>query len=176
MYRLKTALDAAKRVQVVDIWAIVRAGARQTYRAVRHTYARPVRTARSILALALASPGDTARSSRRIASIFAAHERAYRSAYWPSSSQSRVIRAITACRTVALGGHLQVCRDCDERVPLYNSCKNRHCPTCLGSLQARWLAEREQTILPVPYFHVVFTLPATLRELVRQNDACCSAS
>ena len=114
---------------------------------------------------ACAQPGD----SRRIAAIFADHQGAYRAAYPPSSGQKRVISAIAACRTAALGGHLQICRDCDKSIPMYNSCRNRHCPTCQGAQQARWLAMREQTILPIPYYHVVFTLPASLRELVRRN-------
>ena len=106
----------------------------------------------------------------RIAAIFARHGDAYRASYPSSTQQCRVIRDILACRTAALGGHLQVCGDCQEQVPLYNSCRNRHCPTCQGARQAKWLTEREQTILPTPYFHVVFTLPQGLRDLLQRNS------
>jgi hypothetical protein len=105
----------------------------------------------------------------RIAKIFARHRPTYEAACRPSGHQRRVIAAIIACRTPVLGGRMQACEDCGDAVPLYNSCRNRHCPTCQNAKQAQWLARREQTILPTPYFHVVFTLPAGLREITRQN-------
>jgi Putative transposase/Transposase zinc-binding domain len=104
-----------------------------------------------------------------IAGIFRQHHAAFREAYRPTPAQSRVIDNIMACRTAVLGGRLQVCPNCNDSVPLYNSCRNRHCPTCQNAKQAQWLANREQTILPTPYFHVVFTLPESLRQVVRQN-------
>ena len=86
-----------------------------------------------------------------------------------SPEQRRVLRAIAACRTAALGGHLTQCDHCDHAENAYNSCRHRHCPTCQGSAQAAWLAAREAELLEVPYFHVVFTLPHTLSPLVLQN-------
>jgi len=86
-----------------------------------------------------------------------------------SPAQRRVLRAIAACRTAALGGHLTQCDHCDHAENAYNSCRNRHCPKCQGSAQAAWLAAREAELLEVPYFHVVFTLPHTLSPLVLQN-------
>ena len=83
--------------------------------------------------------------------------------------QRQVLAAIQACRTAALGGHLDVCDHCGHEVPSYNSCRNRHCPKCQASASAVWLQERASQLLPVPYFHVVFTLPDLLRPLVLQN-------
>jgi hypothetical protein len=79
--------------------------------------------------------------------------------------QVKVMRAIEACRTAVLGGHLDVCPACGEERPSYNSCRNRHCPKCQGLRQAKWVAQREARILPVRHFHVVFTVPAQLRPL-----------
>jgi len=81
--------------------------------------------------------------------------------------QRRVLSALGLCRTAALGGHLDACRDCGYERPSYNSCRNRHCPKCQALAQYRWLEGRRQRLLPVDYFHVVFTLPAELRELFR---------
>jgi Putative transposase/Transposase zinc-binding domain len=74
----------------------------------------------------------------------------------------RVVQDIVACRTSVLGGHLQVCDYCGREVPFYNSCRNRHCPKCQGLEQARWVEAQARSLLPVPYFHVVFTVPSTL--------------
>lgn len=79
------------------------------------------------------------------------------------------MRAIETCRTAVLGGHVDVCLACDYRRVAYNSCRNRHCPKCQSLVQARWVEERIEHLLDVPYFHVVFTLPAQLRPLVRAN-------
>lgn len=86
-------------------------------------------------------------------------------------TQQKVLAAISRCRTAALGGHLQLCKDCGHSTPVYNSCRNRHCPTCQSFDQARWLEARRERILPTPYFHVVFTLPAQLRGIARCNPA-----
>ena len=80
------------------------------------------------------------------------------------------MRSVEACRTAALGGHLDLCLDCSHERPAYNSCRNRHCPKCQSLDQSRWLAGRMETILPVPYFHVVFTLPSELAALARRNQ------
>jgi hypothetical protein len=89
--------------------------------------------------------------------------------------ERRVMSAIVACRTAALGGHVEACDDCGMRRIAYNSCRNRHCPKCQGQARARWLAERQSELLPVPYFHVVFTLPAPIAAIAFQNKAVAYA-
>ena len=79
--------------------------------------------------------------------------------------------AIERCRTAALGGHVARCEDCAYTHIAYNSCRNRHCPKCQGAAAKEWLAEREAELLPVPYFHVVFTLPAPIADIAYQNKA-----
>ena len=81
----------------------------------------------------------------------------------------KALRDIRDCRSAALGGRVQQCDQCGHRVILYNSCRNRHCPQCQATARARWLALRETELLPVPYFHVVFTLPAQIGRLAMQN-------
>jgi hypothetical protein len=88
-----------------------------------------------------------------------------------SAQQHRVMRAIEACRTAALGGHVEVCDRCGERRNAYNSCCNRHCPKCQSLAKERWLEKRLDELLPVEYFHVVFTLPHRLAPLALQNKA-----
>ena len=83
--------------------------------------------------------------------------------------ERRVIGAITACRTAALGGHVERCDDCGLTRIAYNSCRNRTCPKCQGAATAEWLAARQAELLPVPYFHVVFTLPPAAAEIGFQN-------
>jgi hypothetical protein len=83
--------------------------------------------------------------------------------------------AITACRTAALGGHVEQCDDCGNVRIAYNSCRNRHCPKCQGLARAEWLADRQAELLPVPYFHVVFTLPTLAGEIAFQNKAAVYA-
>lgn len=89
--------------------------------------------------------------------------------------QRRVMRALSICRTAALGGHMEQCDnpECGHRVPCYDSCRNRHCPKCQRLDQLRWIEARQQQLLPIPYFHVVFTLPHQLLELVHANPALC---
>jgi hypothetical protein len=79
--------------------------------------------------------------------------------------------AIERCRTAALGGHVARCEGCAHTVIAYNSCRNRHCPKCQGTAAKEWLAAREADLLPVPYFHVVFTLPAPIADIAYQNKA-----
>jgi predicted Zn-ribbon and HTH transcriptional regulator len=88
---------------------------------------------------------------------------------WLGYQQLNVLRAITKCRTAALGGHLDSCSRCDFQAISYNSCRNRHCPKCQAQARQRWLARREQDLLPVPYFHVVFTLPHALNPLCQRH-------
>jgi hypothetical protein len=86
-------------------------------------------------------------------------------------SQRRVLGAIDACRTAALGGHAERCTDCGVIRCTYNSCRNRHCPKCQGLARAQWLADRQAELLPAPCFHVVFTLPSPIAEIALQNKA-----
>jgi hypothetical protein len=86
-----------------------------------------------------------------------------------SLEKRRVMTAIESCRTAALGGHVDACDKCGYRAVSYNSCRDRHCPKCQGSARQKWLAERESELLPVPYFHVVFTVPHCLVEIALQN-------
>ncbi|MCP1831596.1 hypothetical protein J2R76_000024 [Bradyrhizobium sp. USDA 4532] len=79
--------------------------------------------------------------------------------------------AIERCRTVALGGHVARCADCAYTTIAYNSCRNRHCPKCQGAAAKEWLADREAELLPVPYYHLVFTLPGAIADIAYQNKA-----
>ena len=88
-----------------------------------------------------------------------------------SLGQLKVMSAIERCRTAALGGHVARCEDCAHTVIAYNSCRNRHCPKCQGTAAKEWLAEREAELLPVPYFHVVYTLPAPIADIAYANKA-----
>jgi hypothetical protein len=99
-----------------------------------------------------------------VADVFRRHGAAYRAdnAATLSNRQRRVMAAIEACRTPALGGHVEQCGDCAEVRIAYNSCRDRHCPKCQGLARAQWLADREAELLPVTYFHVVFTMPAPI--------------
>jgi hypothetical protein len=86
-----------------------------------------------------------------------------------NGEQRRILRAIASCRTAALGGHVETCDHCRHQRIAYNSCRNRHCPKCQRSACARWMADREAELLPVEYFHVVFTLPDTFNALALCN-------
>jgi len=88
-----------------------------------------------------------------------------------SLGQLKVMSAIERCRTAALGGHVARCQDCAYTTIAYNSCRNRHCPKCQGAAAKQWLAERQAELLPVSYFHVVFTLPTAIADLAYQNKA-----
>src|SRR5580704_7489250 len=79
--------------------------------------------------------------------------------------------AIESCRSATLGGHIEQCNDCGQLRIAYNSCRNRHCPKCQGLARAQWLADRQSELLPVPYFHVVFTVPAPIAEIALHNKA-----
>ncbi len=88
---------------------------------------------------------------------------------WLSSQQIRTLRAIRRCRTAELGGHVDQCAGCGHQAISYNSCRNRHCPKCQSNARRRWLDARRRELLPVPYAHVVFTLPHELAPLALQN-------
>ena len=108
-----------------------------------------------------------------VADVFDRHGAAWRraNAGHVSRSQLQVMSAIVSCRTAALGGHVTRCEDCGHTQIAYNSCRNRHCPKCQGAAARDWLAERQAELLPVPYFHLVFTLPAAIADLAYQNKA-----
>jgi putative transposase/transposase-like zinc-binding protein len=114
-----------------------------------------------------------ARPRLEVADIFRAHGPAWRkaNASHVSLGQLKVMSAIENCRTAALGGHVERCEDCAHERVAYNSCRNRHCPKCQGEAARQWLAEREAELLPVPYYHVVFTLPAAIGVLAFANKA-----
>jgi len=110
-----------------------------------------------------------------VADIFRDHGAAWRQANrgHVSLGQLKVMSAIERCRTAALGGHVARCENdaCARTVIAFNSCRNRHCPKCQGSAAREWLADREAELLPVPYFHVVYTLPAPIADIAYQNKA-----
>lgn len=116
------------------------------------------------------APSPTRRPGVELADIFRAHGEVYRRKRVPTPDQQKVMRAIEACRTEILGGHLDVCDSCGHSAPSYNSCRDRHCPKCQSLAQNRWLEQRLERLLPVHYFHVVFTLPAELRKVARRNQ------
>jgi hypothetical protein len=113
------------------------------------------------------------RGGLEVADVFRRHGAAYREAHAGhlSRGQRRVMAAIEACRSAALGGHVEQCDGCGRVRITYNSCRNRHCPKCQGMARADWLAERRADLLPVPYFHVVFTVPAPIAAIAFQNKA-----
>ena len=109
--------------------------------------------------------------SPEVADVFRAHGAAWREANagHVSLAQLKVMSAIETCRTAALGGHVERCEDCAHERIAYNSCRNRHCPKCQAAAARQWLEDREAELLPVPYYHVVFTLPASIGALAFQN-------
>jgi hypothetical protein len=104
-----------------------------------------------------------------VADIFRQHGYDFRLTHTLSPEQRRVMRAIERCRTAALGGHVEQCDACGHQRIAYNSCRNRHCPKCQSLAKARWLQARLDDLLPVEYFHVVFTLPEQLASVALQN-------
>jgi hypothetical protein len=108
-----------------------------------------------------------------VADIFHRHGAAWRKANagHVSLGQLKAMSAIESCRSAALGGHVERCEDCGHSRIAYNSCRNRHCPKCQGAVARDWLAAREADLLPVGYFHVVFTLPAEIAPIAYQNKA-----
>jgi Putative transposase/Transposase zinc-binding domain len=113
------------------------------------------------------------RPSLEVADVFHRHGADWRrtNAGHVSLDQLRVMSAIEQCRSAALGGHVERCEDCGHSRIAYNSCRNRHCPKCQGALARDWLAAREADLLPIGYFHVVFTLPAEIAPIAYQNKA-----
>ncbi len=120
---------------------------------------------------AVGAGGAAARPRFEVADVVRVYGTQYVHTHPTSHEQRRVLRAIAACRTPALGGHVEHCDACGSRRIAYHSCRNRHCPKCQGNQTARWMAAEQAMLLPVPYFHVVFTLPHTLNPLIRVNRA-----
>jgi hypothetical protein len=114
-----------------------------------------------------------ARHALEVADVFRAHGPAWRrvNAAHVSLGQLKVMSAIERCRTAALGGHVAACEDCGHTRIAYNSCRNRHCPKCQGAAARDWLAARQAELLPVAYYHVVFTLPASIADIAYHNKA-----
>jgi hypothetical protein len=113
--------------------------------------------------------GHGTRQRLEVADIFRAHGEAYRQRHHLSGGQLRVMRDIEACRTATLGGHLVQCDACGALGVRYHSCRNRHCPKCQTLAKVKWVEARQQELLPVPYFHCVFTLPHRLNALAQDN-------
>jgi hypothetical protein len=123
------------------------------------------------------SPPTTGRPSLEVADVFRGEAVSFLRDYGPrlSSEQKRVFSDIQACRTAVMGGHVRACDHCDHREISYNSCRNRHCPKCQAMARAAWLAEREAELLPIAYFHIVFTLPAEIASVALQNKRLLKA-
>jgi hypothetical protein len=113
------------------------------------------------------------RPALEVADIFRRHGPAYAHAHdgHLGRVERRVMSAIALCRTAALGGHIEACDDCRHSRVAYNSCRNRHCPKCQTAAREQWLADRQADLLPVPYFHVVFTVPQQVAEIAFHNKA-----
>src|SRR5215467_5956388 len=111
------------------------------------------------------------RPALEVADVFRGHGAAWRAANagHVSLAQLKVMSAIESCRTAALGGHVARCEDCAHTIIAYNSCRNRHCPKCQGAAARTWMEEREVELLPVPYFHIVFTLPSAISDIAYHN-------
>src|SRR5438132_10681488 len=101
--------------------------------------------------------------------IFRVHGESYRRNHPLPVSHLKVIEAVERCRTAALGGHIERCDSCGFERPAYNSCRNRHCPKCQSLAKVKWLEKQKSELLPVGYFHLVFTLPHELNRLILVN-------
>jgi len=104
-----------------------------------------------------------------VADIFRRYGQNYRLKNCISSEQSKAMRHIEMCRTASLGGHIEACSECGFKQHAYNSCRDRHCPKCQTLVKEKWLSNRKAELLPCPYFHVVFTLPHELNDLILNN-------
>jgi len=109
------------------------------------------------------------RPALEVADILRAHGAAYQADHRVSAEQAAVMRHLVICRTAAMGGHVDACDQCGFQRVSYNSCRDRHCPKCQAAKRAQWVEQRLARLLPVPYFHVVFTLPEQLKPLVLRN-------
>jgi hypothetical protein len=123
----------------------------------------------SPVVVAAVGAGGGGRPRFEVADVVRAYGAEYLRTYRSTATQRRVLQAMARCRTAALGGHVEQCEGCAHRRIAYNSCRNRHCPKCQGKQTARWMAAEQAMLLPLPYFHLVFTLPHALNALVRVN-------
>jgi hypothetical protein len=114
-------------------------------------------------------PETVQRPALEVADVIREYGDAFLARHDPSAEQRRVLRDLADCRTAVLGGHVQRCADCGHDRIAYNSCRNRHCPKCQALARARWLEREAKLLLPVPYYHVVFTLPEAVAELALAN-------
>lgn len=112
-------------------------------------------------------------SEQSVGSLLRRFGDSYRSAHRLPLGHQKVMRAIENCRTSALGGHIEQCPECGHRRIRYNSCRNRHCPTCQTGAREQWLYKRKQEVLPVIYYHIVFTVPHELSDLMLRNKRIC---
>jgi hypothetical protein len=121
----------------------------------------------------MTTPLGSTRPAVEVAEVIRQYGEAFLAQYGSTltADQRRALRALAACRTAALGGHVQRCADCGHERIAYNSCRNRHCPKCQALARARWLERETQLLLPVEYHHVVFTLPQEVAELALANRA-----
>ncbi len=119
----------------------------------------------------MCNDGSRVKDSAELADVFKLSGDSYIAQYKLSVEQHKAVNAICNCRTAALGGNVQKCSACGTEVISYNSCRNRHCPKCQALAKARWLAARQKELLPVEYFHVVFTMPHEINLLVGYNKA-----
>lgn len=110
--------------------------------------------------------------THRVADVFALHGRAYRAAHKLNAVQRKAMWAIENCRTAALGGHVETCNCCGHTRVFYNSCRNRHCPQCQGLNREIWVDKLSSTLIPVKYFHIVFTIPSELNPIALFNQQC----
>jgi hypothetical protein len=113
---------------------------------------------------------EPTRPAVEVADVFRQYGAAYRAHHKLPRHHLQAMHAIENCRTAALGGHLEQCDHCGHQRPVYNSCRNRHCPKCQALAKAKWLADRRSELLPVGYFHNVFTLPHELNSLLAANQ------
>ena len=109
------------------------------------------------------------RPALELADIFRQHGPGYRHRHNLPIAHLKVMRAIESCRTAVLGGHMEQCGHCSHQRIAYNSCRNRHCPKCQTLAKQQWLDQRKRELLPIPYFHVVFTVPAPISDIALQN-------
>jgi hypothetical protein len=110
------------------------------------------------------------RATIEVADIFRRFGQPYRERHRLPAQQHRIMRAIEVCRTATLGGHVDHCTHCDHQRISYNSCRNRHCPKCQNTARAEWVEARKAELLPIEYFHLVFTIPEQLNGLALQNQ------
>jgi hypothetical protein len=109
------------------------------------------------------------RPAVEVADVLRGYAHQYQARYPGSLTQTKIIEDLISCRTASLGGHKRECLRCGHQLITYNSCRNRHCPKCQASKQADWMRKQADQLLPVPYFHLVFTLPQQLSPLALQN-------